>query len=164
MRRATSGNGFSYEARTPPDPFADPGGVTRLLCSPSSVPHHRSAVRPRARQSRTHWSSRAPFCCVFSLDELVGGRKVHVRGLDPDASRAGEAIEDELPGAAEHAGLEPVDLLLHRDARIAIDPTARLDVDRFAGVEPLLEHVAVAVQPHDENGRASCRERGYITD
>ncbi len=40
-------------------------------------------------------------------------------------------------------------MLLHVDALVAVDPAAGLDVDRLAGLERLLEDVAVAVQPDD---------------
>src|SRR5438270_7568103 len=32
---------------------------------------------------------------------------------------------------------------------VAVDPSARLDVDRLAGFELLLEHVSVAMDPHN---------------
>ena len=73
-----------------------------------------------------------------------------VRALQPDPARPGEAVEDEVAGAAaEQAGLEAVDLLGHLDRVVAEQPAARLDVDRLAGLERLLEHVAVTVDPDD---------------
>ena len=75
---------------------------------------------------------------------------VVVGALQPDASRAGEAVEDEVSGAAaEQAGLEAVDLLGHLHRVVAEQPAARLDVDRLAWLERLLEHVAVTVDPDD---------------
>src|SRR5690348_12138469 len=74
---------------------------------------------------------------------------MYVRGLDADAPGPGETVEDEVAAAAEDAGAQPVHLLLHRDLTVAVDPTAGLDVDRLAGLEHLVEHVPVAVQPHD---------------
>jgi hypothetical protein len=47
---------------------------------------------------------------------------VLVRGLDPDPPRAREAVEDEVAAAAEDAGLETVDVLLHLHGVVAIDP------------------------------------------
>ena len=79
----------------------------------------------------------------------LGHRRVVIGALQPDAARAGEAVEDEVAAAAQEAGLEPVDLLGHLHGVIAVDPAARLDVDRLAGFEHLLEHVAVAVHPDD---------------
>src|SRR5437870_1763546 len=90
--------------------------------------------------------------CHTSLrlaDLLVLRRQMDVRRLDPDAARPGEAVEDEVPGPAEHAGLQSVDRLLHRDALVAVDPTARLDVDLLALLEHLVEDVAVAAEPDD---------------
>ena len=74
---------------------------------------------------------------------------MEVGALQADAARAGEAVEHEVAAAAEEAGLEPVDLLGHRHRVVAVDPAAGLDVDRLAGLERLLEHVAVAVDPDD---------------
>ena len=80
---------------------------------------------------------------------LAHGRVV-VHALQADPARAGEAVEHEVAGpAAQQAGLEPVHLLGHRHRVVAVQPAAGLDVDRLAGLEPLLEHVAVAVHPDD---------------
>src|SRR5258708_38159613 len=79
-----------------------------------------------------------------------GRRCLHreVRALQPDATGAGEPVEDELTGAtAEHSRLEVHELLLHADRVVAVDPAAGLDIDRLAGLERLLKHVAVAVDP-----------------
>src|SRR5205807_1449131 len=73
--------------------------------------------------------------------------RVEVGALQTNAAGAGEAIEDEVPATTQQTGLEPVDLLGHLDGVVAIDPTSGLDVDRLAGVERLLEHVARAVDP-----------------
>src|SRR6185437_1350333 len=74
-------------------------------------------------------------------------RRVEVGALQPDATGSGEAVEDEVPAPAEEARLEAVDLLGHRDRMVAVDPAAGFDVDRLAGFEVLLEHVAVTVDP-----------------
>ena len=77
-------------------------------------------------------------------------RRVEVGALEADPARAGEAVEHEVAGAAaEEAGLEPVDLLLHRHRVVAEHPAARLYVDRLARLERLLEHVPVAMDPDD---------------
>ena len=73
---------------------------------------------------------------------------MEVGALQTDPARTGEAVEHQVAGpAAEKAGLEPVDLLGHRDRVVAVDPAAGLDVDRLPRLERLLEHVAVAVHP-----------------
>jgi hypothetical protein len=74
---------------------------------------------------------------------------VDVRRLDGNPPGPAEPIEDELAGTAQEAGLEAIDNLLHPDRPVAIDPAARLDIDRLARLEHLLEDVAVAVHPDD---------------
>jgi hypothetical protein len=46
---------------------------------------------------------------------------MHVRGLDSDAAPAGKPIEDEVARAAEDAGLEAIDGLLHVHGLIALE-------------------------------------------
>src|SRR5579875_2226689 len=75
---------------------------------------------------------------------LSSGRVV-VGALQADPPRAGEAVENEVPGTAEEARLEAVDLLAHRDRVVVVEPAAGPDVDRLARLERLLEDVAVAV-------------------
>src|ERR1700733_1826378 len=77
---------------------------------------------------------------------LCAGRVV-VGALKAYPAWAGEAIEDEVAGAAEEARLEAVHLLAHRDRVVVVEPAARFDVDRLARLEVLLEDVAVAVNP-----------------
>src|SRR5450755_3525208 len=75
---------------------------------------------------------------------------MEVGALQADSPGAGEAVEDEVAAApAEEARLEAVDLLGHLNRMVAVHPAAGLDVDRLAGLEDLLEHVAVAVDPDD---------------
>src|SRR6185437_3769119 len=96
--------------------------------------------------------------------------KIH--RLNPDATRPGEAIEDQLSGAAEDARLQPVDCWLHPHTLITIDPAPRLDIDLLAGTKYLLEDVAEAVQPDDTlvlgRGKAideeACRAKEHIGD
>src|SRR5207248_6804784 len=59
----------------------------------------------------------------------------------------GEAVEHEVAGTRQEAGLETVDLLRHLDRVVTVDPAARLDVNGLSRFELLLEHVAVAVDP-----------------
>jgi len=67
-----------------------------------------------------------------------------------------KAVEDEVAGAAaEEARLEAVDLLGHLHRVVAVHPTSGLDVDRLAGLEHLLEHVAVSVDPDDPSWSAA---------
>src|SRR5947209_2615730 len=72
---------------------------------------------------------------------------MEVGALQADPARAGEAVEDQVPAASEQPGLESVHLLRHLHGVVAVDPAARLDVDRLTGLELLLEHVPVAVDP-----------------
>src|SRR5664280_1141000 len=71
-------------------------------------------------------------------------REVDVGRLDRHPARTTEAVEDKLARSAQESGLEAVDDLLHRDRAVPIDPAARLDIDRLARVEGLLEDVAIA--------------------
>ena len=75
-------------------------------------------------------------------------RRMEVGALEADPARSGEAVEHEVAGAAaEEAGLEAVDLLLHLDRMVAKQPPPWLDVDRLPRLEGLLEHVAVSMDP-----------------
>src|SRR5882724_9421263 len=74
-------------------------------------------------------------------------RHMQIHRLDADATGPGEAVDDEVHVGAEEAARKPVDLGFHRHRDILEQPPARLDVDRLARREGLLEHVAVAVQP-----------------
>ncbi len=90
-----------------------------------------------------------PWRCWLLPSPSCTGR-VEVGALQPDPPGAGEAVEDEVAGAAaQEAGLEAVELLGHLHRMVAVDPTAGLDVDRLPRLEVLLEHVAVAVDPDD---------------
>src|SRR6185437_16758606 len=96
--------------------------------------------------------------------------KIH--RLNADATRPGEAIEDQLSGAAEDPCLQPVDCWLHPHTLIAIDPASRLDIDLLTGTKHLLEDVPKAVQPDDTlvlgRGKAideeTCRAEEHIGD
>src|ERR1700712_5111382 len=76
----------------------------------------------------------------------VGGH-VEVHRLQPDPARPGEPIEDEVACATEQSGAQSIDLHVHSDTVVAVDPTPRFDIDLFTGGEDFFEDVAVAVQP-----------------
>src|SRR5579875_1648930 len=117
--------------------------VNAMIASLAAV---RASV---AEQAADHAAERVA-ALLRGAARALGDRRVVVGALQADAARAGEAVEDEVAGAAaEQAGLEAIDLLGHLDRVVAVHPAARLDVDRLAGVEHLLEHVAVAVPPDD---------------
>src|SRR3984893_8307992 len=82
-------------------------------------------------------------------DALLAGGHVQVHRLDADPPRAGEAVPDHVPAAAEDPGLQPEHLNLHADAFIAVDPAARFDVDLLVLGQLFLKDVAVAVQAED---------------
>ena len=88
-----------------------------------------------------------PRRCEPYPSNLFRGRQVDVHGLDSDPPWARETVEHHLPRAAEDAGLEAENLRVHAHAAVAVDPSARLDVDLLAGGQHLVENVAVTVEP-----------------
>src|SRR5580658_7979060 len=67
-------------------------------------------------------------------------------GLDADPARPGEAVAGEPHAAQESCG-EPLEIGLHGDARILVEPAAGFDIELLARSQSLLEDIAVAVQP-----------------
>ncbi len=70
---------------------------------------------------------------------------VHVHGLDADPAGSGHLGQVHAV-AAQHAGLELLLDRVHLDRGVLVQEAARLDQDLLAGLERLLEDVAVAVQ------------------
>src|SRR5207302_6292916 len=63
-----------------------------------------------------------------------GYGRMEVSALKADAARPGEAVEHKVAAAAQESGLEAVHLLAHLHRVVAVDPAARLDVDRLSRV------------------------------
>src|SRR6185312_398965 len=66
-----------------------------------------------------------------------------------DAAGAGKAVPHQLSRAGEEAGGKFLDLRLHGDGAVFVDPTAGFDVDLLPGAELQFQHVPEAVEPED---------------
>src|SRR3984957_18454320 len=79
----------------------------------------------------------------------LGQRWVIVHRLDADATGAGETVPEDVASAGEEAGREALELGLHLDRVVLVNPAARLDVQLLSRGQFHGEHVAVAVEPDD---------------
>src|ERR1035441_7682083 len=104
---------------------------------------HRSSV---VQQAADDVAEHAAAFTLRVAARALGDRRMEVGALESDPSGPREPGEHQIAtAAAQKPGLESIDLLGHLHGVVAVHPASRLDVDRLARIELLLEHVAVAV-------------------
>src|SRR6185312_11138611 len=67
--------------------------------------------------------------------------KMDVHGLQSHASGTGKAVPHQLSRAGEEAGGKFLDLRLHCDGAVFVDPAAGFDIDLLPGAELQFKHV-----------------------
>src|SRR5437764_805847 len=92
-------------------------GVDEPDLAAQSVPH-QLFVEQSAYEPTHHVATRALRVTARSLRD----RRMEVGALESHPAGACEAVEHEVPGAAEQPGLEPIQLLGHLDRVVAVDP------------------------------------------
>lgn len=89
------------------------------------------------------------FCACEKPEALSSRGPMNIHGLEGKATRASEAVPEDLASAGEKSYREALEHRLHLDAGVFLDAAAGFDIDLITGVEGNLKGVSVAVQPGD---------------